>query len=59
MLHLDTSWPMPMKGVCPVLEDENLEVSVMSQWLDVQLYNNEVVDAFAAEEGEEEGEEAV
>ena len=48
---------MPQKGECPALEDENLEVSVMSQWLDVQMYNNEIVDALAEDGGEEEGEE--
>jgi len=46
---------MPVRGACPLLEDENLEVSVMSQWLDVQLYNSEIVEAFVADEVEEGG----
>lgn len=41
---------MPMKGECLLLEDEQLEVTVMSQWLDVQMYNHEISEA-SAEEG--------
>lgn len=44
---------MPLKGECPKLEDENLEVGIMSQWMDVQLYNNHIIGAVADDEEED------
>ena len=34
-----TSFPMPLKGVCPALEDENLGVTVKEQRQEAMVYN--------------------
>jgi hypothetical protein len=46
-MFVDTSWKMPLKGDCALLEDPFLKVNVEAQWLEVREYNFRMVRAQA------------